>query len=121
MGYQLEIKNNLGLVHLVYHGEVLAEERHRARDEVFAMCQQYRIHRSLVDMRDCLFRMSAADAVRFSREFELAKLPANYRLACILGPGEDHDAVVGPLISLNGVNIKYFHSEQDALAWLTAY
>jgi len=120
MSYQLELQPALGYVHLRYQGTINATERTRARDEVFELCRQSGLHRSLVDMRDCNFQFSPTDAVRFARSFETARLPENYRLACIIAPGGSGDSMVGQLISLNGINIRYFHSEPDALTWLTA-
>jgi len=120
MSYQLDLQPVLGYVHLRYQGTIDAAERSRARDQVFEMCRQGELHRALVDMRDCDFQLSPSDAVRFARHFETADLPDNYRLACIIRAGGDGDGMVGQLISLNGVNIRYFHSEPEALNWLTA-
>jgi hypothetical protein len=120
MAYQLQLHPGPGYVHLVYEGTISAEERTRARDEVFQACRENGLYRTLVDMRHCDFRLSPSDAVRFAREFDAARLPSSYRLACVIPPGPADDSVVGSLISLNGVNIKYFHSEPDAIGWLMA-
>jgi hypothetical protein len=120
MAYRFELHHSQGYLRLVYDGTIHARERSQARDEAFELCRQNGLRRSLVDMRGCDFRLTPSDAVRFASEFETAKLPPNYRLACIIPPGPADDSMVGSLISLNGVNIKYFHSEQEAISWLTA-
>ena len=121
MPYQLNLHPQQSYVHLIYMGTIHAEERTQARDEVFDLCRQTGYHRALVDMRASNIEMSPADAVKFARSFEASRLPANYRLACVIPPGSQADKMVESLISLNGVNIKYFLSQEDALYWLTAY
>ena len=120
MPYQLTINQQQGYLHLVYTGTIHFDERVEARDAAFELCRLNGYHRTLVDMSASNIEMGQADAVKFAREFEIARLPPNYRLACIIAPGSQSDKIVELLISLNGVNIKYFLVKEDAINWLTA-
>jgi hypothetical protein len=86
MPYQLSLQPEQRYIQLIYHGTIHIEERSQARDEVLELCHQSGYHRTLVDMRASDIQLSPGDAVRFSRSFEAASLPPNYRLACLIPP-----------------------------------
>lgn len=121
MPYQLSPNHRHQLIHLVYSGTIHFDERVEARDAVFRLCHEHGYSRALVDMSNSNIEMNQTEAVRFARRFESQNLPPNYRLAVVVKSGANSDKVVELLISLNGINVKYFANGDEALGWLTAY
>lgn len=120
MPHQLVINHDLKIVHLTYHGEVHVDERKSARDKVFQACEGYCLSRVLVDMRDSNIRMSEKDIVHFAMYFQRARLLKGYRLACIVAQHNQTEYLLETIITLEGINAKYFLSFDDGLNWLTA-
>jgi len=120
MPHELIINHELNFVHLTYTGEVLFDERTEAKAEVFQACEDHNLARSLVDMRNSDIRMSEKDVVKFASSFQRAKLLPNYRLACVIGEHNQSENLLEVMISLEGINAKYFMSFDDAVSWLTA-
>ena len=120
MPHELTINHDNRYVHLIYSGEVDIAERQQARDEVFQACEDHQLARALVDMRNSNIRMSERDVVNFASNFQRAKLLPNYRLACIIGPQNQTENLVEIIITLEGINVKYFMNFDDAEQWLTA-
>lgn len=120
MAYEICIDSAQGFVNLQYSGTVRLEDRKLARDEVFALCREHNIARSLVETQDSDIMMNASDVVRFAAGFEHIELPPNYRLACVFAPDGRGDKLLEIIISLEGVNAKYFLQRDEALKWLLA-
>lgn len=120
MPYQLTINPDLKAVQLSYSGEVILAERKTARDAVFKACEDHQYARALVDMRNSNIRMSESDVVKFASDFQQAKLPPNYRLACIVSPANQTENLVEIIISQEGINVSYFSTYEQAVKWLTA-
>ena len=91
-----------------------------ARDEVFSHCQDGIHYRVLVDMSHSDIKMTMDDAINFSKAFEKANLPENYRLACIVSEANAVERIVQTLISIEKINVKYFMEEKQAVRWLLA-
>ena len=120
MPHELFINHDLNYVHLTYQGEVDFEERKTARDEVFQACENNGMARALVDMRESNIRMTEQDVVNFATNFQRAMQLPNYRLACVVTPQNQVENLVEIIITLEGINVKYFLSFKDAEYWLTA-
>lgn len=120
MPHKLLINTEFDFIHLTYSGKVGFTERKTARDEVFQACEDHQLARALVDMRQSDIRMNEKDIVNFAVNFQRAKLLPNYRLACVIGPGNQTESLVETLITLEGINVKYFLSFDAALSWLKA-
>ncbi len=120
MPFELSINSDLKLVHLVYSGDVVFKERKLARDDVFKACEEHNLSRALVDMSRSNIRMNESDVVRFASEFQKAILPPNYRLACVVSAHNQTENLVQIIISQEGINIRYFSSEAEAMKWLLA-
>ena len=120
MTYQLKANEQLEYVHLTYSGDVDLAERQQAKDAVFDMCFEKNFHRSLVDLRESNIQMGQSDVVKFAASFKGTKLPNGYRLAGIIGPENESDKLIEIIISLDGINVKYFYDFQEAEDWLTA-
>lgn len=121
MPYQLTINTELKFVELKYTGAIQLNTRKQARDEVFDLCKKHIISRALVDLCDSDIQMSDTDAVRFASAFRDANLPPNYHLACIANPDNAIENLVQTLITIEGINVKYFLDRTEAIAWLTAF
>lgn len=120
MPYELKANSLLEYVHLIYSGVIDLSERQRAKDEVFAMCFEKNFHRALVDLSNSDIQMNESDAIKFASSFKDMKLPENYRLAGIIGPDNQSDNLIEIIISLEGINVKYFYNFDEAENWLTA-
>ena len=120
MPYQLKANEQLEYIHLTYSGDVDLTERLEAKDAVFDMCFEKNFHRSLVDLRESNIQMSQSDVVKFAASFKDTKLPKGYRLAGVIGPKNESDNLIEIIISLDGINVKYFYDFQEAEDWLTA-
>lgn len=121
MPYDLKLNNELQLIDLKYTGTIQLEERKRARDEVFAIARDKQIPRALVDLRDSNILMSEEDMVKFASAFRDADLPSNYHLACVTNPENTAENLVEILITLDGINARYFYDRDEAVEWLTAF
>lgn len=120
MAYEISINTGQGFVNLKYRDAVTLSERKAARDEVFSLCRQHNIARSLVETQDSDIQMTESDVIRFAHGFEKIDLPPNYRLACVVSPEGESDKLLEIMISLEGVNAKYFLYRDAALKWLLA-
>ncbi|MDH5183611.1 MAG: hypothetical protein OEX12_06925 [Gammaproteobacteria bacterium] len=121
MTYKLDLNTSLQIVELKYMGTVQLSTRKQARDEVFQMCRTHKISRALVDLSNSDIQMSETDAVKFASAFRDADLPVNYHLACIANPDNSIENLVQTLITIDGINVKYFLDRDEAIAWLTAF
>jgi len=108
------------MIHLAYSGEVVFDERLQARDAVFQACDETGFVRVLVDMRESNIQMSERDVIRFATGFQQAKQMQGYRLACVIGPHNQTENLLETMITLEGINVKYFMSYDDAFSWLVA-
>ncbi len=115
-----KLKANLedGYVHLVYSGTVQINERNEARDAVFSLCHEHGLSHALVDMHNSNIELTTPGVMAFARAFTQAKLPANYRLACIAKPNDPIEQFVETLLSIDGIDIHYFNNEDEAISWL---
>ena len=120
MAYQIKANETLEYVHLIYTGIVEFSERLQAKDDVFAMCFDKNYHRALVDVSGSKIQMNHADVIKFASSFQNMKLPKDYRLAGIIGPENKSDSLIEIIISIDGVNVKYFYDFNEAENWLTA-
>lgn len=120
MPHQLDVHEQLEYVHLTYSGDVDLAERQQAKDAVFDTCFEKKLHRALVDLRKSNIQMSQSDVVKFAASFKETKLPNGYRLAGLIGPENESDNLIEIIISLDGINVKYFYDFQEAEDWLTA-
>ena len=120
MPHNLEANSALEYVHLTYTGIVEFSERLQAKDEVFEMCFDKNYHRALVDLSESDIQMSETDAIKFASSFKEMERPKGYRLACIIGPNNNSDSLIEIIISIEGVNVKYFYDFKEAEEWLTA-
>ena len=120
MPYELIINHEFNFIHLTYNGEVDFEDRKLARDAVFQACEDHALARTLVDMRDSNIRMSEKDVVQFATSFQRAKLLPDYRLACVVTPDNQIENLLEVMITLEGINVKYFLSLDNAMVWLKA-
>ena len=120
MPFKLEVNELLEYVHLTYSGDVDLAERHQAKDAVFDMCFERNLHRSLSDLRTSNIQMRQSEVVKFASSFKDSKLPKGYRLAGVIGPENESDNLIEIIISLDGINVKYFYDFQEAEDWLTA-
>ena len=120
MPHNLKANSKLEYVHLIYSGIVEFSERIQAKDDVFKMCFEKNFHRALVDLSESNIQMSETDAIKFASSFKDMKLPKNYRLACIIGANNNSDSLIEIMISIEGVNVKYFYDFKEAEEWLTA-
>ena len=120
MPYELNANLEQQYVHLKYTGTIELAERMQAKDDVIALCFDSGLHRSLVDLRDSDIQMSESDVIRFASSFKNTKLPDNYRLAVITGPDNQTDNLIEIIISIDGIDVKYFFDSEEAINWLTA-
>ena len=120
MSYEIVIQHEQGFINLQYSGVVRLQDRKRAREEVFDLCREHHIARSLVETQNSDINMTESDVVHFAVGFENIELPPNYRLACVVSPDGKADKLLEIIISLEGVNVKYFLDRDDALKWLLA-
>lgn len=120
MPYALNVNLDLEYIHLAYSGEIDLAERQQAKNAVLAMCFEKNMHRALVDLRDSDIQMSESDIIKFASSFKDTKFPENYRLACINNTGNESDNLIEIIISLDGINVKYFFDFSEAESWLTA-
>ena len=120
MAHKLEVNEQLDYVHLTYSGDVDFPERQQAKDAVFDMCFEKNFHRALVDLRKSNIQMGQSDVVKFAASFKDTKLPNGYRLAGVIGQENESDNLIEIIISLDGINVKYFYDFQEAEDWLTA-
>lgn len=120
MPYTLKANDKLEYAHLVYSGIVELSERQQAKDEVFAMCFDKNFHRALVDVSGSDIQMNESDVIKFASSFNDMKLPKDYRLAGIIGVENKSDSLIEIMISLEGINVKYFYDFKEAESWLTA-
>lgn len=95
------------------------KDRKLAQDEVFELCI-YNIARLLVGAQDSDIRMRESDVVNFAVGFESIELSANYRLACVVSPEGKGNSLLEIIISMEGVNVKYFLQRDEAMKWLPA-
>lgn len=120
MSYELKARLDSGYVHLVYTGTVHLDEREEARDAVFALCREHALSRTLVDMHNSNIELTSPGIMAFANAFRQANLPANYRLACIAKPHDPIEQFIETLLSMDGIDIRYFYQESEALRWLLA-
>ena len=120
MSYTLDINTDNHYVHLAYSGTVDIEERKQARQAAFDTANQHGYSRCLVDMSQSNIEMSQTDAINFATTFKNANLPPNYRVACITKPGDQSDSLVKIIIAQDGINIRYFINQEEAIHWLIA-
>ena len=120
MPYEITIDAERGYLNLHYFGAVRLDDRKSARDEVFALCREHNIAHSLVETQDSDIMMNESDVIRFAAGFENIDLPPNYRLACVVSPDNSGDKLLEIIISLEGINVKYFLRRDEALNWLQA-
>ncbi|MDH5394658.1 MAG: hypothetical protein OEW97_00145 [Gammaproteobacteria bacterium] len=120
MPYEVIANSQLEYVHLTYSGTVDINERKKAKDAVFAMCFERNFHRALVDVSQSNIQMNESDVIKFASSFKDTPLPKDYRLAGIIGPENKSDALIEIIISLDGINVKYFYNFNEAEDWLTA-
>lgn len=120
MPYTLSANHELECAHLIYSGSVDFNERKQAKDAVFALCNENSFHRSLIDLRDSNIKMSKSDVIKFAESFKKTPLPDNYRVAGIITPDNHPDNLIEIIITLDGINIKYFLNFDEAQDWLTA-
>jgi len=121
MNYKLTINTELQFVDLIYTGTIQLSTRKQARDEVFNLCRTHKLSRALVDLSKSDIRMSESDAIKFTSAFRDADLPPNYHLACITSSDNRVENLVQTLITIDGINVKYFLDRDEAIAWLTAF
>lgn len=120
MSYELKTNVEFEYVHLTYSGTVDLAERIKAKGAGIALCFEKSFHKALVDLRESDIQMRESDTVKFASSFKDTKLPKNYRLACIASPDNSSDNLIEIIISLDGVNVKYFSNFEEAENWLTA-
>ena len=120
MPYELNPNLNSEYVHLKFSGTVDLAERMQAKDAVFALCFDKGLHRSLIDLSNSDMQMSESEIIKFASSFKYTKLPENYRLAVITAPDNQTDNLIEIIISLDGIDVKYFFEFEDAVNWLTA-
>jgi len=95
-------------------------DRKTAREEVFDLSRKHNIARSLVEAHESDIKMSESDVVHFAAGFDNRELPPDYRLACVVATDTKDDRRLEIIISLDGVNVKYFLERDAALMWLLA-
>lgn len=120
MPYDLTSNKEKQYSHLVYSGSISIGERQQAKSAVIAMCFDKNYYRALVDLRNSDLNMSESDAIKFSSSFKDTVLPENYRLAVIINSTSKIEDLIEIIISLDGVNIKYFINFDEAENWLTS-
>lgn len=120
MPYELVSNNKRQYSHLTYSGTITIEERQQAKTAVITNCLDKKFHRALVDMRESDIKISESDAVKFADSFKNTELPDNYRLACLISGENKAENLIEIIISLDGINIKYFLDFDEAENWLTA-
>jgi hypothetical protein len=121
MPYKVSADLELGIVHLRYTGVVDLETRLKAREEVFQLCRTHNLSRSLVETQDSNIVMSVQDISRFGTSFKSIGLPQGYHVATVIAPGDEANALLEIVASIDGLNIKAFLSKEAALHWLTAF
>lgn len=120
MPYQLAINTDAGYVHLTYSGVVDLPERKQAKEAVFNACHENKLHRSLVDLRNSDIKMSESDVITFASSFKNTTLPDGYRLAAVISPDNQTDNLIEIIISIDGIDVKYFFDINEATNWLIA-
>lgn len=120
MPYEIIVDSELGLVNLKYSGVIQLQDRKKAREEVFDLCREHHLARSLVETQESDIMMSDSDVVHFAAGFENIELPPDYRLACVVSSDGKGDKLLEIIISLEGINAKYFLQRDEALKWLLA-
>lgn len=120
MAYQIHPNLESGYVHLVYSGTIDITERTKAKNAVFAMCFEHNLHRTLVDLRSSDIRMSKSDVINFASSFKAKKRPHNYRLAAVITPENQTENLIEIIISIDGIDVKYFYDLDEAVNWLMA-
>lgn len=124
MSYKLDINKDLsldhGYVHLTYAGTVDLEERKQAKGDVFSACFEHNLHRALVDLRNSDIKMSESDVITFASSFKDTKRPVDYRLAAVIGPENQTENLIEIIISIDGIDVKYFFDIDEAKNWLLA-
>ena len=120
MAYQLNANLTSGYVHLTYSGTVNLAERKTAKDAVFAMCFENSLHRALVDLCLSDIRMNKSDVITFATSFKDTKRPQDYRLAAVITPENETENLIEIIISIDGIDVKYFYDLDEAVNWLTA-
>lgn len=120
MAYQLHANLKSGYVQLTYSGTIDLAERTKAKAGVFATCFEHNLHRALVDLRSSDIRMSESEIVKFASSFKDKKQPEGYRLAAVIPPENQTENLVEIIISIDGIDVKYFYDFDEAIIWLTA-
>lgn len=120
MSYDLHANHEHRYVHLVYSGTIHIEERKQARDAAFAMLHECGFSRALVDMHDSNIELTTPGIMNFVRAFKEANLPPNYRLACVAKPHDTIEQLVETLLTIDGITIRYFQKQDEAINWLLA-
>lgn len=120
MTYQVQVNHDQAYVHLVYSGDVDFEERKKARDEVFALRQQFNLTRTLVETQSSTMRLSTKDIIQFANSFP-DDLPPDYHVAVVAGMDADVDTLIENLASTAGLRIRAFKDSDSAVRWLVAF
>ena len=120
MTFKVQVNHDQAFVHLVYSGDVGIEERKKAREEVFALREQFDLTRALVETQNSTMRLSTKDIIEFSNSFP-DNLPPDYHVAVVAGMDADVDTLIENLASTAGLRIRAFKDSDSALKWLVAF
>lgn len=120
MPYTIKTIDDLKYVHLSYYGDVDLAQRQQAREDVFNLIHENNFHRTLVDLTASNILMSESDIIKFANSFKTLNIPDNYRLAGVINSDSHPDSTLEIIVSLDGINVKYFFDKDEAISWLTA-
>lgn len=120
MPYTLHINTAANILELHYDGVIKLQDREQARSEFFALCKQHHLTRGLIEMQDSDISMTEDDVIKFTLSFKNMDLPAGYRMAGVIKHDDKADRLMELLLSLDGMDTRFFLSRDDAFKWLTA-
>jgi len=120
MAFQFHIDHDAGILELYYAGEIKLKEREQARSEFFSLCKQHQLTRGLVEMQDSDIYMTEDDVIKFTSSFKNMDLPVGYRMAGVIKHDDKADRLMELLLSLEGMDTRFFLNRGEALKWLKA-
>ncbi len=121
MPYEITVNLEQGFAHLVYSGMVDLAQRISAREEVFRLVKEHGLCRSLVDTSGSDLRLTMPEVLKFANSFRELGIPRGYHVACVIAPHDQLSSMLEVAASTDGLNIRVFIREADAIAWLQAF